>query len=57
VNHLKLQNAWRIKQQIVSYIYEFLMINLDKGNSYKQMLNDSFFLMTEKSLLDGCKSG
>ena len=29
------------------------MINLDKGNSYKQMLNDSFFLMTEKRLLDG----
>jgi hypothetical protein len=31
----------------LSYIYEFLMINLDKGNSYKQTLNDSFFLMTK----------
>lgn len=33
------------------------MINLDKGNSYKQTINDSFFLMTPKSLLDGCKIG
>ncbi|WP_431638278.1 hypothetical protein, partial [Enterobacter mori] len=49
------RETWLIKRRFYSYIYELLMFNLAKGNSYKQRLNGSSFLMTAKGLLDGCE--